>query len=80
MAFTSLNHYLDLEWMRYAYECVRKDGAVAMAGDGQVTVGNTVMKHGAAKVRKVASWSMASRAAAGPHQLEKRVDVQCAGY
>ncbi|HJT17991.1 MAG TPA: HslU--HslV peptidase proteolytic subunit, partial [Thermoanaerobaculia bacterium] len=33
--------------------CVRKDGAVAMAGDGQVTVGNTVMKHGAAKVRKM---------------------------
>ncbi|MEK6374686.1 MAG: ATP-dependent protease subunit HslV [Acidobacteriota bacterium] len=33
--------------------CVRKDGAVAMAGDGQVTVGNTVMKHGAAKVRRL---------------------------
>ena len=26
---------------------------MAMAGDGQVTVGNTVMKHGAAKVRKL---------------------------
>ncbi|HKB81424.1 MAG TPA: ATP-dependent protease subunit HslV [Thermoanaerobaculia bacterium] len=33
--------------------CVRKDGAVAMAGDGQVTIGNTVMKHGAAKVRRL---------------------------
>src|SRR5256885_1852271 len=33
--------------------CVRKDGVVAMAGDGQVTVGNTVMKQGAAKVRKM---------------------------
>jgi ATP-dependent HslUV protease subunit HslV len=33
--------------------CVRRDGAVAMAGDGQVTVGNTVMKHGAAKVRRL---------------------------
>ena len=33
--------------------CVRRDGAVAMAGDGQVTVGNTVMKHGAAKVRRM---------------------------
>jgi ATP-dependent HslUV protease, peptidase subunit HslV len=33
--------------------CVRRDGQVAMAGDGQVTVGNTVMKHGAAKVRKM---------------------------
>ena len=33
--------------------CVRKDGVVAMAGDGQVTVGTTVMKHGASKVRRL---------------------------
>src|SRR5260221_10481468 len=33
--------------------CVRRDSEVAMAGDGQVTVGNTVMKHGAAKVRRL---------------------------
>jgi ATP-dependent HslUV protease subunit HslV len=33
--------------------CVRRNGAVAMAGDGQVTVGTTVMKHGAAKVRRL---------------------------
>src|SRR5213075_1259538 len=33
--------------------CVRRDGRVAIAGDGQVTVGNTVMKHGAAKVRRL---------------------------
>jgi len=33
--------------------CVRREGEVAMAGDGQVTVGNTVMKHGAAKVRRL---------------------------
>jgi ATP-dependent HslUV protease, peptidase subunit HslV len=33
--------------------CVRRDGQVALAGDGQVTVGNTVMKHGAAKVRRL---------------------------
>ncbi len=32
MAFTSLNHHLDLEWMRYAYECTRKDGAVGVDG------------------------------------------------
>jgi len=32
---------------------VRRDGKVAIAGDGQVTVGNTVMKHGAAKVRRL---------------------------
>ena len=33
--------------------CVRRDSEVAMAGDGQVTVGTTVMKHGAAKVRRM---------------------------
>jgi ATP-dependent HslUV protease subunit HslV len=33
--------------------CVRRDNQVAIAGDGQVTVGNTVMKHGAAKVRRL---------------------------
>ncbi len=33
--------------------CVRRDGQVAMAGDGQVTIGNMVMKHGAAKVRRM---------------------------
>ncbi len=33
--------------------CVRRDGKVAMAGDGQVTVGNTVMKQSAAKVRRL---------------------------
>jgi ATP-dependent HslUV protease subunit HslV len=32
---------------------VRHKGEVAMAGDGQVTLGNTVMKHGARKVRKL---------------------------
>jgi len=31
--------------------CVLKDGKVAMAGDGQVTVGDTVMKSKASKVR-----------------------------
>jgi len=32
MAFTSLNHYLDEEWMRYAYERTRKGGAVGVDG------------------------------------------------
>jgi ATP-dependent HslUV protease subunit HslV len=31
--------------------CVRKNNSVAMAGDGQVSLGNTVMKHSARKVR-----------------------------
>lgn len=33
--------------------CVRRDGKVAIAGDGQVTMGNTVLKHNARKVRKM---------------------------
>ncbi|HUX42275.1 MAG TPA: ATP-dependent protease subunit HslV [Rectinemataceae bacterium] len=32
---------------------VRRDGKVAMAGDGQVTMGNTVMKSNARKVRTI---------------------------
>ena len=32
MAFTTLNHYVDYEWVKYAYECTRKDGAVGVDG------------------------------------------------
>ena len=32
---------------------VRRDGRVAVAGDGQVTLGNTVMKANACKVRRL---------------------------
>ena len=32
---------------------VRRNGSVAMAGDGQVTIGSTVMKSNARKVRKI---------------------------
>jgi len=31
--------------------CVRKNGKVAIAGDGQVTLGHTVLKHNAKKIR-----------------------------
>lgn len=33
--------------------CVRRDGKVAIGGDGQVTMGNTVLKHNAKKIRKL---------------------------
>jgi len=33
--------------------CVRRNGRVAIASDGQVTVGNTVLKHNAKKIRKM---------------------------
>jgi ATP-dependent HslUV protease subunit HslV len=32
---------------------VRRDASVAVAGDGQVTAGNTVLKHGARKIRRI---------------------------
>jgi RNA-directed DNA polymerase len=32
MAFTSLNHYLDLAWLHEAYRRTRKDGAVGVDG------------------------------------------------
>ncbi len=33
--------------------CVRRDNKVAMASDGQVTLGNTVLKHNARKIRRM---------------------------
>jgi ATP-dependent HslUV protease, peptidase subunit HslV len=54
---------------------VRRDGKIAMAGDGQVTVDKTVMKHSARKVRRIAGGSViagfAGSAADGITLLEK---------
>jgi ATP-dependent HslUV protease subunit HslV len=33
--------------------CVRRDGQVVMAGDGQVTLGDNVIKHSARKIRRL---------------------------
>ncbi len=33
--------------------CVRRDGKVAIGGDGQVTFGTTVLKHNAKKIRRM---------------------------
>ena len=33
--------------------CIRKDGKMAMAGDGQVTLGETVIKQSAKKIRRL---------------------------
>jgi ATP-dependent HslUV protease subunit HslV len=41
------------EWIRTTILVVRRDGKAAMAGDGQITFGNTVMKHTARKVRRL---------------------------
>lgn len=54
---------------------VRRDGHLAMAGDGQVTVEKTVMKRGARKVRRIAGGTVlagfAGSAADGIALLEK---------
>ncbi len=40
-------------WHGTTILCVRANGAVAMAGDGQVSLGNTVVKGNARKVRRI---------------------------
>jgi len=37
---------------------VLRDGKCAIASDGQVTLGNTVMKHGARKIRRLPDWNV----------------------
>jgi ATP-dependent HslUV protease subunit HslV len=41
-------------WHGTTILCVRRDGRVAMAGDGQVSLGQTVVKGNARKVRRIA--------------------------
>ncbi|MGH9365467.1 MAG: ATP-dependent protease subunit HslV [Thermoanaerobaculia bacterium] len=41
------------QWHSTTVVCVRHNGKVAMAADGQVTLGTTVMKQGAAKIRRL---------------------------
>ncbi|MFN4190982.1 MAG: ATP-dependent protease subunit HslV, partial [Pseudothermotoga sp.] len=43
-----------MTWKGTTVLVVSKDGKTVMAGDGQVTYGNTIMKHGARKIRKIA--------------------------
>ena len=45
-------------WHGTTILCVRKDGRVAMAGDGQVSMGQTVMKSNARKVRRIGNGSI----------------------
>lgn len=41
------------QWHSTTVICVRHEGKVAMASDGQVTVGTTIMKKTAAKIRRL---------------------------
>ena len=49
----SSSPYDPVGWHGTTILCVRRDGAVAMAGDGQVSLGNTVVKGNARKVRRI---------------------------
>lgn len=42
------------QWHHTTVLAVRRDGVVAVGSDGQVTLGTAVIKHGAAKVRRLA--------------------------
>jgi ATP-dependent HslUV protease subunit HslV len=46
------------KWHSTTVLCVRREGKVAMASDGQVTLGTTVMKQTAAKIRRLAGGSV----------------------
>ncbi|MDR2375127.1 MAG: ATP-dependent protease subunit HslV [Treponema sp.] len=49
-----MKHNRNVEIRSTTVLAVRRNGKVAMAGDGQVTLGETVMKHNARKVRRLA--------------------------
>ena len=52
--------YDPVGWHGTTILCVRKDGRVSMAGDGQVTLGQTVIKGNARKVRRIGGGSVIS--------------------
>jgi ATP-dependent HslUV protease subunit HslV len=53
MTSTDQTPYDPVGWHGTTILCVRRDGLVAMAGDGQVTLGQTVIKGNARKVRRI---------------------------
>src|SRR4030067_2702314 len=55
----------DLMFKSTTILCVRRNNQVAIAGDGQVTLGNTVMKHNAKKIRRMYNGTILSGFAGG---------------
>ena len=53
VASFSFRNYSQSKWHGTTILCVRKDGHVVMAGDGQVSLGPTVVKGTAKKVRRL---------------------------
>ena len=47
-------------WRGTTILCVRKNGKAALAGDGQVSIGNTVVKASARKVRRIHGGTVAT--------------------
>ncbi len=71
------------KWRSTTILCVRNQGSVALAGDGQVTLGNTVMKTGAKKVRKLYKNTVLSGfagSAADAFALLERFEVKLEEY
>ena len=63
--------------------CVRKNGSVVIAGDGQVTFGNTVLKSNAKKVRRLGNGSIIAGfagATADAFTLFERVEEKIEKY
>ena len=54
------------EWHHTTVLAVRRDGVVAVGSDGQVTLGTTVIKQGAAKVRRLAGGKVLAGGGARP--------------
>ena len=52
-------------WHGTTILCVRRDGHVTMAGDGQVSLGNTVVKGNARKVRRIGNGGLVIAGFAG---------------
>lgn len=48
-----MSERLDSQFHGTTILCVRRNGKVALAGDGQITFGQTVLKHNAKKIRRM---------------------------
>ena len=59
--------------------CVRRDGKVVMAGDGQVTLGDHVIKHGAKKIRRLYQDKILAGFAGAGKDLNKGREIYSAG-
>jgi ATP-dependent HslUV protease subunit HslV len=57
-ADTRMNHSADELWHGTTILCLRKGAQVVVAGDGQVTMGQTVVKSNARKLRRLAGGSV----------------------